>query len=53
MKLSSEVYSLQSEVSEMKNPITAQYVRFHDPSRETIFTTNAAQSPAAEMSSAR
>lgn len=54
MKLSDEVYNLQWEVSEgMKDPKTAQYVRFHDPSRKALFSTNAHQSPSSsEMASA-
>ena len=41
MKLSGKVYDLQCEVSEgMKDPKTAQYVRFHDPSRKALFSTN-------------
>lgn len=55
MKLSSEVYDLECEVSEgMKNSKTAQYVRFHDPSRKALFSANTHQSPSSsEMVSAR
>jgi hypothetical protein len=56
MKLSDEVYDLQRKVSEgMKDSKTAQFVRFHDPSRNTLFqSSNIHQSPSSsEMVSAR
>ena len=55
MKLSGEVYDLEWEVSEgMKSSKTAQYVRFRDPSRKALFSTNTHQSPSSsEMVSAR
>jgi len=55
MKLSGEVYDLQWEISEgMKDPKTAQYVRFHDPSRKALFSSSIYQSlSSSEMVSAR
>jgi hypothetical protein len=55
MKLSDEVYNLQREVSEaMQDESIAQYVRFHDPSRNAFFSTNAHQSPSSSaMASAK
>ena len=56
MKLSDEVYDLQCKVSEgMKDRKTAQFVRFHDPSRNVLFqSSNNHQSlSSSEMVSAR
>jgi hypothetical protein len=55
MKLSDEVYHLQRKVDEgMKDSKTAQFVRFHDPSRNTLFQSSIYQSPSSsDMVSAR